>query len=65
MACFDRLLKSPVNSVMPADRDLCTVSSSASDVLSNTVVTVVCDIAMLQMFMHMYVVANCTTVASL
>ena len=30
-----------------------------------TVVTVVCDIAMLQMFMHMYVVANCTTVASL
>ena len=50
---------------MPVDRDLCTVSSSASDVLSNTVVTVVCDIAMLQMFMHMYVVANYTTVASL
>ena len=42
------------------------MSSSASDVvLSNTVVTVIRDVAMLQMFMHMYVIANCTTVASL
>ena len=64
MACFDRLLQ-VTSQFSYADRDACTVNTSASDVLSNTVVTVVCDIAMLQMFMHMYVVANCTTVASL
>ena len=38
------------------------MSNSASDVvLSNTVVAVIRDVAMLQMFMHVYVIANCTT----
>ena len=41
------------------------MSSSASDVvLSNTVVAVIRDVAMLQMFMHVYVIANCTTVVA-
>ena len=53
--------KSPVNSVMLTVTRVLHVSSSASDVvLSNTVVTVIRDVAMLQMFMHVYVVANCT-----
>ena len=62
MACFDRLLQ-VTSQFSFADHDSCTVSgSSASDVvLSNAVVTVIHDIAMLQMFMHVYVVANCTT----
>ena len=54
--------KSPVNSVMLTMMS----GSSASDiVLSNTVVTVIRDVAVLQMFMHMYVVANRTIAASL
>ena len=60
MACFDRLFQ-VTSQFSYADRDSCTVSSSASDVvLLNTVVTVIRDVAMLQMFMHVYVVANCT-----
>ena len=65
MVCFDRLLQ-VTSQFNCADCDSCTVSSSASDVvLLNTVVIVIRDVAMLQMFMHVYVVANCTTVASL
>ena len=63
MVCFDRLLQ--VTSQF-SYADTYTVSSSASDVvLSNTVVTVTRDVAMLQTFMHVYVVANRTTVISL
>ena len=40
--------------------DVPCMSSSASDVvLLNTVATVIRDVTMLQMFMHVYVVANC------
>ena len=65
MVRFDRLLQ-VTSQFSYADCDSCTASSSASDVvLSNTVVTVIREVAMLQMFIHVYVVANCTTVASL
>ena len=50
MACFDRLLQ--VTSQFSYADHVPAVSSSASDVLSNTAVAVIRDIAMLQMFMH-------------
>ena len=49
--------KSSVNSVM--------LTMYCEQQLSNTVVAVIRDAAMLQMFMHVYVIANCTTVAAL
>ena len=42
------------------------MSSSASDVvLSNTVVAVIRDVAMLQMFMHVYVIAKLRLLCSI
>ena len=54
--------KSPVNSVMYCEHAAVQVMLFYRTQFSQLYVMYV---AMLQMFMHMYVVANCTTVASL